>query len=81
MNKIIGQSTEKSNANKLLHWLTNWQKWHTTDASGKTAAKKVWNDQEGSSFKAALLSGPPGTKCPKDDYHICFNLFSLKHCL
>jgi replication factor C subunit 1 len=58
MNKIIGQSTEKSNANKLLNWLRNWEKWHGTH-SDKT--KKPWNDQEtGSSFKAALLSGPPG---------------------
>jgi len=58
MNKIIGQSTEKSNANKLLNWLKNWEKWNGAH-SGKI--KKPWNDQEtGCSFKAALLSGPPG---------------------
>lgn len=58
MNKIIGQGTEKSNANKLFNWLKNWQKWHV---SGEAKAKKAWNDQDtGSTFKAALLSGPPG---------------------
>lgn len=57
--KIIGQNTEKSNANKLLNWLKNWQKFH--QITGDSKAKKTWNDQEtGSSFKAALLSGPPG---------------------
>lgn len=57
-NKIIGQNTEKSNANKLLNWLKNWQKFH---ASTGEKVKKAWNDQDtGSSFKAALLSGPPG---------------------
>lgn len=58
MNKIIGQSTDKSNASKLMNWLNNWQKWHSHSSDVKV--KKVWNDQEGSSFKAALLSGPPG---------------------
>ena len=58
MNKIIGQGTEKSNANKLCNWLKNWHKWHS---SGDSKTKKPWNDQDtGSSFKAALLSGPPG---------------------
>lgn len=57
MNKIIGQGTEKSNANKLLNWLKNWQKWHINNDK----SKKPWNDQDtGSSFKAALLSGAPG---------------------
>lgn len=59
MNKIIGQLGEKSNANKLLNWLKNWNKWHLISAGGGT--KKSWNDQDtGSSFKCALLSGPPG---------------------
>lgn len=57
MSKIIGQIGEKSNANKLLKWLKNWNTWHL-EGSDK---KKPWNDQEnGSSFKCALLSGPPG---------------------
>lgn len=60
MNKIIGQGTEKSNANKLFNWLKNWQKFHgQTNTDSKV--KKPWNDQDtGSTFKCALLSGPPG---------------------
>ena len=59
MSKIIGQSTEKSNAPPLFNWLKNWHKYH--GAGADKAAKKGWNDQEtGSSFKCALLSGPPG---------------------
>jgi replication factor C subunit 1 len=59
MNKIIGQGTDKSNANKLFNWLNNWNKWNNSSTS-KTV-KKPWNDQDtGSCFKAALLSGPPG---------------------
>ena len=58
--KIVGQGGEKSNANKLAFWLKNWQKWHGTTAK-QTGKKPAWGDQDtGSSFKAALLSGPPG---------------------
>ena len=60
MNKIIGQLGEKSNANKLLNWLKNWNRFNSVSVGGEKA-KKPYNDQEtGSSFKAALLSGPPG---------------------
>lgn len=59
MKRIIGQTGESSNAPKLLNWLKNWQKWHGVNAD--KSAKKGWNDQNtGSSFKCALLSGPPG---------------------
>ena len=58
MAKIIGQGTEKSNANKLFNWLKNWDKFNSSSSDSKA---KKWNDQEtGSCFKAALLSGPPG---------------------
>ena len=58
MSKIIGQTTDKSNAVKLFNWLKNWQKNHGTDSK---SAKKSWNDQDqGTNFKCALLSGPPG---------------------
>jgi replication factor C subunit 1 len=62
-NKIIGQNTEKSNANKLLNWLKNWQNNHLSASEDKSKPKKSWNgsnDDQGGSFKAALLSGPPG---------------------
>lgn len=60
LGKVIGQSADKSNASKLVFWLKSWQKWHGGSDESK-GAKKPWNDQDtGSSFKAALLSGPPG---------------------
>uniref|UniRef100_A0A8K9WLU3 Replication factor C subunit 1 n=1 Tax=Oncorhynchus mykiss TaxID=8022 RepID=A0A8K9WLU3_ONCMY len=47
---VIGQQGDQSQANKLLRWLKNW---HTHHAFTSTK-------DNGSSFKAALLSGPPG---------------------
>ena len=60
MAKIIGQNTDTSNAAKLLKWLKNWKKHHASGAAAP--AKKPWGsgNDDGSSFKAALLSGPPG---------------------
>ncbi|KAB1282077.1 Replication factor C subunit 1 [Camelus dromedarius] len=69
---IIGQQGDQSCANKLLRWLQNWHKSPSEDKKcgdfttsfifvcvsakvGKFAGK-----DDGSSFKAALLSGPPG---------------------
>ena len=58
MKRIIGQTTERSNAPKLFNWLKNWQKFYGANSNG---VKKSWNDQDtGSTFKCALLSGPPG---------------------
>ncbi|XP_019732229.1 replication factor C subunit 1 isoform X1 [Hippocampus comes] len=60
---VIGQQGEQSCANKLLRWLQNWYTHHSSAASkppvarfGKFAAGK----DDGSGYKAALLSGPPG---------------------
>ncbi|KAG9479618.1 hypothetical protein GDO78_011574 [Eleutherodactylus coqui] len=58
---IIGQQGEQSCANKLIRWLKAWYKNHSTDdkkPSGKY--NKFGGKDDGSSFKAALLSGPPG---------------------
>ncbi|XP_019597488.2 replication factor C subunit 1 isoform X1 [Rhinolophus sinicus] len=56
---IIGQQGEQSCANKLLRWLQNW---HKSPSEEKKHAKlgKFAGKDDGSSFKAALLSGPPG---------------------
>ncbi|XP_042079308.1 replication factor C subunit 1 [Haplochromis burtoni] len=57
---VIGQQGDQSCANKLLRWLKNWYKNH---GSGKPAAArfgKFGGKDDGSGFKAALLSGPPG---------------------
>ncbi|XP_073898550.1 replication factor C subunit 1 isoform X3 [Castor canadensis] len=57
---IIGQQGDQSCANKLLRWLRNWHK--NSPEEKKHAAKfgKFAGKDDGSSFKAALLSGPPG---------------------
>ncbi|XP_071073115.1 replication factor C subunit 1 isoform X8 [Dasypus novemcinctus] len=56
---IIGQQGDQSCANKLLRWLRNW---HKSPSEDKKHAKfgKLAGKDDGSSFKAALLSGPPG---------------------
>ncbi|XP_076992731.1 replication factor C subunit 1 isoform X2 [Tamandua tetradactyla] len=56
---IIGQQGDQSCANKLLRWLQNW---HKSPSEDKKHAKfgKFTGKDDGSSFKAALLSGPPG---------------------
>ncbi|XP_053314342.1 replication factor C subunit 1 [Spea bombifrons] len=58
---IIGQQGDQSCANKLIKWLKNWHKNHMSDEK-KPAAKpnKFGGKDDGSIFKAALLSGPPG---------------------
>ncbi|XP_062431439.1 replication factor C subunit 1 isoform X2 [Rhea pennata] len=55
---IIGQQGEQSCANKLLRWLRNWHKNTSEDRQAKTS--KFGGKDDGTSFKAALLSGPPG---------------------
>ncbi|XP_051888471.1 replication factor C subunit 1 isoform X2 [Pristis pectinata] len=60
LKNIIGQQGEQSCANKLVRWL---KKWHANNAgNSKPAVKfsKFGGKDDGSSFKAALLSGPPG---------------------
>ncbi|NWX43031.1 RFC1 factor, partial [Steatornis caripensis] len=59
---IIGQQGEQSCANKLLRWLRNWHKNTSDDGQGDQHAKtnKTGGKDDGTGFKAALLSGPPG---------------------
>ncbi|KAK4879197.1 hypothetical protein RN001_007343 [Aquatica leii] len=58
---IIGQQTDKSNVKKLLFWLENWFKNHSNKDKPKVARPSPWaKNDDGSFFKAALLSGPPG---------------------
>ncbi|XP_062964124.1 replication factor C subunit 1 isoform X2 [Cynocephalus volans] len=56
---IIGQQGDQSCANKLLRWLQNWHKSPSEDKKHAKFGKFAGKD-DGSSFKAALLSGPPG---------------------
>ncbi|KAM6261652.1 replication factor C subunit 1 [Porphyrio hochstetteri] len=55
---VIGQQGEQSCANKLLRWLRNWHKNTLEDGPAKT--NKTGGKDDGTGFKAALLSGPPG---------------------
>ncbi|KAF4071573.1 hypothetical protein AMELA_G00274930 [Ameiurus melas] len=61
LKNLIGQQGEQSCANKLLRWLKNWHKTYSGNAK-PTAARfgKFGGKDDGSGFKAALLSGPPG---------------------
>ncbi|XP_052590952.1 replication factor C subunit 1 isoform X1 [Peromyscus californicus insignis] len=60
LKNIIGQQGDQSCANKLLRWLRNWHQ--SSPEEKKHAAKfgRLSSKDDGSSFKAALLSGPPG---------------------
>ncbi|XP_072239367.1 replication factor C subunit 1 [Leuresthes tenuis] len=60
---VIGQQGDQSCANKLLRWLQNWHKHHGSGSGSKPAArfgKFGGGKDDGSGYKAALLSGPPG---------------------
>ncbi|XP_071854658.1 replication factor C subunit 1-like isoform X1 [Apostichopus japonicus] len=54
--QIIGQQGDRSNAKKLTKWL---QRWHDNNF-GPHKDKARFNRDDGFTFKAALLSGPPG---------------------
>uniref|UniRef100_A0A2L2Y705 Replication factor C subunit 1 n=1 Tax=Parasteatoda tepidariorum TaxID=114398 RepID=A0A2L2Y705_PARTP len=56
--QVIGQQGDKSNAKKLLHWLVNWRK--NRRLNKKAIPGRFNANDDGSGFKAALLSGPPG---------------------
>ncbi|XP_064816872.1 replication factor C subunit 1-like, partial [Oncorhynchus masou masou] len=60
---VIGQQGDQSQANKLLRWLKNWHTHHAVGGAkpaGRGFGKFTSSKDNGSSFKAALLSGPPG---------------------
>uniref|UniRef100_A0A8B9GYH8 Replication factor C subunit 1 n=1 Tax=Astyanax mexicanus TaxID=7994 RepID=A0A8B9GYH8_ASTMX len=61
LKNLIGQQGEQSCANKLLRWLQNWHKHHSGNTKPAAARfGKFGGKDDGSGFKAALLSGPPG---------------------
>ncbi|XP_028259396.1 replication factor C subunit 1 [Parambassis ranga] len=59
---VIGQQGEQSCANKLLRWLQHWYTRNSGGAGKPAVARfgKFGGKDDGSGFKAALLSGPPG---------------------
>ncbi|KAH8418453.1 hypothetical protein KR009_004359, partial [Drosophila setifemur] len=57
--EIIGQAGASSNVTKLMNWLSKWYVSH--DGKKKPQRPNPWaKNDDGSFFKAALLSGPPG---------------------
>ncbi|XP_026059871.1 replication factor C subunit 1 isoform X2 [Carassius auratus] len=60
LKNLIGQQGDQSCANKLLRWLQNWHKHHSGNTKAPSKFGKFGSKDDGSGFKAALLSGPPG---------------------
>ncbi|XP_066912084.1 replication factor C subunit 1-like [Clytia hemisphaerica] len=64
MREIVGQHGDKSNAKKLRKWLMDWRDNHAPKPPGAKDAKPKKNfmagKEDGSIFRAALLSGSPG---------------------
>ncbi|XP_067892782.1 replication factor C subunit 1 [Heterodontus francisci] len=60
LKNIIGQQGEQSCANKLVRWLKKWHVNNSRDSKPVAKFTKFGGKDDGSSFKAALLSGPPG---------------------
>ncbi|XP_017031219.1 replication factor C subunit 1 [Drosophila kikkawai] len=57
--EIVGQAGAASNVTKLMNWLTKWYVNH--DGKNKPQRPNPWaKNDDGSFYKAALLSGPPG---------------------
>ncbi|XP_055338037.1 replication factor C subunit 1-like [Paramacrobiotus metropolitanus] len=62
LKNVVGQHTPQSPANKLLTWLQHWQD-NRKKHGFKAASAGLYNKSgstDGASFKAVLLSGPPG---------------------
>lgn len=74
LKQIIGQTGDKSNARKLMNWLQNWHRNISSGKKPACMVDQQGNElhlneslfsvnrfsDDGSGFKAALLSGPPG---------------------
>ncbi|KAK2908793.1 hypothetical protein QQF64_001261 [Cirrhinus molitorella] len=60
LKNLIGQQGDQSCANKLLRWLQNWHKHQSGNTKAPPKFGKFGSKDDGSGFKAALLSGPPG---------------------
>ncbi|XP_040191058.1 replication factor C subunit 1 isoform X2 [Rana temporaria] len=71
---IIGQQGEQSCTNKLIRWLKDWHKNHSGDKKPVAKYNKFGAKDDGSSSKAALLSGPPGVGKTTTSVLVCEEL-------
>ncbi|XP_050532917.1 replication factor C subunit 1 isoform X2 [Daktulosphaira vitifoliae] len=75
LKQIIGQTGDKSNVNKLLKWLKVWYTNHGVGVTKKLTRPSPWaKDDDGSFFKAALLSGSPGVGKTTTAHLVCKEL-------
>uniref|UniRef100_A0A1I7U8H6 Replication factor C subunit 1 n=1 Tax=Caenorhabditis tropicalis TaxID=1561998 RepID=A0A1I7U8H6_9PELO len=74
--ELVGQHGEKSPMNKLLDWLKDWAKLNLGEgAKIKRPKPAPWMaSQDGTAFKAALLSGSPGVGKTTCAYMACQQL-------
>lgn len=71
--QIIGQQGPASNCQKLINWLQKWDS--NNDGTKKHARPNPWaKNDDGSSFKAVLLSGPPGVGKTTTAHLVCKEL-------
>ncbi|KAK6617052.1 hypothetical protein RUM44_005409 [Polyplax serrata] len=72
---IVGQGGEKSNVKKLIYWLQNWYKNHSGNGGKKPSRPAPWaQNDDGSYYKAALISGPPGIGKTTSVHLVCQEL-------
>ena len=64
LSQVVGQQTDKSAMKKLIYFLTNWHTWQATPPTNKRKRTATVTSSDPSTFKAVLLTGPPGVgKC------------------
>ncbi|CAH1720691.1 unnamed protein product [Chironomus riparius] len=72
--QIIGQQGPQSNANKLQNWLLHWHRNHGDPTKKNKKSNPFSRDNDGSSFRAALLSGGPGIGKTTTAHLVCKEL-------